>query len=627
MIKGFLETEKRRGFVISELMKRSWAVDLEIIAELREICNKYDLKMFACYGTLLGSVREHGYIPWDDDIDVGMVGDDYVRFLDILSREYSDKFNILNPYTRTWYNMNFTHITNYREMSFKREHLEKWNGCPFMTGPDVFPYYYIPRDLQEEQFILDLLAKIDSVIGMNKQLHTMTADKESYNLTGKLNEAIAVTLVELQHITGYEFSSERPLDNQLEILYDQVCRITEESDADYVARYDEYTKDRSKKFPKEYFETIISVPYEGIAMPVPIGYDAILRARFGDSYIIPRREVAAHDYPYYSKQLDEEEYRVACLEQKNLPLNDSSGESFDTLSKVSKRKRILYHTGFKAMLTHCDAVTNKIKMVLEYAEEAKDAVEIWWMPDELLKTDDWALDLAIPSLIKDYEELISEYKICGGHLCSMRSDIEKIADFFDEYYGDAGDVADNFRNTDKPVIIQDYNSLTLEIETDYEKGKQSGPVEESDYDKIIIPDEWKLKLYSPDGRRKKAVLYVNSVSVMYQNRNDYPDKIRDTLKVFKEHTDDIVLIWRPCSISSETESAYGIDNIQEYRKLINESCNLPWIILDEDDNTDVAVNIADAYFGDADAVLLKCKERGIPVMIQDCSLLNSVISM
>ena len=114
------------------------------------------LNMFACYGTLLGTVREHGSIAWDD-VDVGLVGMDYVRFLDILSKEYGDKYIILNPYTKTWHSMNFTHITNTLSVSFEREHLKKWHGCPFMTGLDVYPYYYIPRNPDDEEYIMDVL--------------------------------------------------------------------------------------------------------------------------------------------------------------------------------------------------------------------------------------------------------------------------------------------------------------------------------------------------------------------------------------------------------------------------------------------------------------------------------------
>ena len=110
--KEFYENEIKYGFTISEVMKRSWASDIDNLSEILTLCKRHSLKIFACYGTLLGAVREHGFIPWDDDIDMGLVGEDYVRFLDIASKELGNKYRILNPYTREWYTMNFTHITD-----------------------------------------------------------------------------------------------------------------------------------------------------------------------------------------------------------------------------------------------------------------------------------------------------------------------------------------------------------------------------------------------------------------------------------------------------------------------------------------------------------------------------------
>ena len=149
----FFKKEKRRNFTIGEPMKRSWAADLVILEDVKSLCEKYSLKVFACYGTLLGAIRDNGFIAWDDDVDLGLVGRDYEVFLEVFEKEYGDKYNILNPYTRHWHHMNFTHISNGKELNFKREHLKKWYGCPFMAGPDIYPYYYIPRNPNDEKFI------------------------------------------------------------------------------------------------------------------------------------------------------------------------------------------------------------------------------------------------------------------------------------------------------------------------------------------------------------------------------------------------------------------------------------------------------------------------------------------
>ena len=113
--------------------------------------------------------------------------------------------------------MNFTHIANCKSPIFNRKWLEEWCGCPFMTGPDVYPYYYIPRNPNEEEYILQVLEKIDYAIALNRQINH---EKTAMNFNEMHNEVLAEKLVELQHETGYAFTTDRPMENQLEILYD-----------------------------------------------------------------------------------------------------------------------------------------------------------------------------------------------------------------------------------------------------------------------------------------------------------------------------------------------------------------------------------------------------------------------
>ena len=70
---SFFDKEKRRSFIVGEPMKRSWAADLKILEDVKGVCEKYSLNIFACYGTLLGAIRDHGFIAWDDDIDLGQL--------------------------------------------------------------------------------------------------------------------------------------------------------------------------------------------------------------------------------------------------------------------------------------------------------------------------------------------------------------------------------------------------------------------------------------------------------------------------------------------------------------------------------------------------------------------------
>ena len=54
-------------------MKELRTVELEMLRSFVQVCESLDLKYYVLYGTLLGAVRHHGFIPWDDDIDIGMM--------------------------------------------------------------------------------------------------------------------------------------------------------------------------------------------------------------------------------------------------------------------------------------------------------------------------------------------------------------------------------------------------------------------------------------------------------------------------------------------------------------------------------------------------------------------------
>ena len=88
----FFKEEELCGHLVTTQIKKLWSVQLGCLQELKRICEKYDIMFFASGGTLLGAVRHKGFIPWDDDIDVMMFYDDYVRFC-----EYAPK-EIKSPY-------------------------------------------------------------------------------------------------------------------------------------------------------------------------------------------------------------------------------------------------------------------------------------------------------------------------------------------------------------------------------------------------------------------------------------------------------------------------------------------------------------------------------------------------
>lgn len=83
----FFKREKRDGFEISGMMKRAWAAQIEVLQVVIEVCQRNGLQYFADWGTLLGAVRHHGFIPWDDDIDICLKREDYNQLIRILPQQ------------------------------------------------------------------------------------------------------------------------------------------------------------------------------------------------------------------------------------------------------------------------------------------------------------------------------------------------------------------------------------------------------------------------------------------------------------------------------------------------------------------------------------------------------------
>ena len=115
-----------------------------MLAAFIEICEKHDLPYFVNGGTAIGAVRHQGFIPWDDDMDVGMLRDDYEKFLQVAPGEIEGKYELMNAeinkdclgYTMRMCKVGTKHITD--------EHSKY--PTTFGIRIDIFPYDNVPED-------------------------------------------------------------------------------------------------------------------------------------------------------------------------------------------------------------------------------------------------------------------------------------------------------------------------------------------------------------------------------------------------------------------------------------------------------------------------------------------------
>ena len=129
--------QSNRGYE-PEVLERLHKVQLEILEDFIAVCNKYNLKYFGVYGTTLGAVRHQGFIPWDDDIDVGMLREDYDKFFEIFEQELSDKYALLTTEIDERYACTVTHVQKKGTKFISEASQElKCEQCIFM---DIFPY-------------------------------------------------------------------------------------------------------------------------------------------------------------------------------------------------------------------------------------------------------------------------------------------------------------------------------------------------------------------------------------------------------------------------------------------------------------------------------------------------------
>lgn len=452
----FFKREERSGHMVGELMKRTWAAELEMLAHVDEICQKYGLTYYAYWGTLLGAVRHNGFIPWDDDLDIAMRREDYNKFLEVAPKELPEGYQILNNYVQEWDN-SITKISNSKKIDFGADYMERFHNCPFAVGIDIFPLDYIPRDAQaasEQKELLTFIGNITSVVVGRKEEAEAGATAEEL---AEYDQVLAESLADLEQICGVRFDYSKSILQQLNILFDQISGMFTADESDEITLFFKYLiKGYSVK--KELLEEVLLVPFENITIPIPNGYDAILGKSYKD-YMTPRKLNSTHGDIYFREQIGV----LADILNERCKKSISVEEEMDLLKTVDdrleqsrgRRKVILMCNNISEMLVHDGVAVKKMRAILR-AFEKNEGVMLWWRPsridlsqmDELLKV--------TPQMVLEYRELIREYEEKQLGVLDKGVSLERVLKICDAYYGDDNEIAREFQRVGKYVMIADY---------------------------------------------------------------------------------------------------------------------------------------------------------------------------
>lgn len=135
-----------------------------------------------------------------------------------------------------------------------------------------------------------------------------------------------------------------------------------------------------------------------------------------------------------------------------------------------------------------------------------------------------------------------------------------------------------------------------------------------------VPEEWLTAIRRPDGSEKKVILYVVSASVLFQYGVKAVEKMREVFGVFREHEDDIAVIWRPDPNVRELLRRSRPEAWPGYRDILQQYREGGWGIYDDSPDAERAVRFCDAYYGDGGTMANRCHMLKKPVMIQNVEI-------
>lgn len=287
----YFRPEVRDGFYVDGMMKRAWAEQIQVLTEVFDkVCKKYNISYFAHGGTLLGAVRHHGFIPWDDDIDVIMLRDDYMRFREIMLDAFPSEYEVLAYDTHGKFETNndtIIRVINIGDVNISDQFLKENCQFPYPLGIDVFPIDFLPDDPAEREAYKSICGALYYEVSLLDRLDDKD-DPEIQEIKAKVTE-----------LTGYKYRDDISSKIQTFRLLEAVSNMYHRDECSQVAMTSYWVEDRLHLYQTEWFLNPKKLPFENIEMPVCGDPEGELRQEYGNDFMVQNRNFPAHDYPFY----------------------------------------------------------------------------------------------------------------------------------------------------------------------------------------------------------------------------------------------------------------------------------------------------------------------------------------
>lgn len=256
------------------------AEQLSVLNAVAHFCDEQCIPYYLYAGSLLGAVRHKGYIPWDDDIDICMMREDYDRFIQAFQ---APGFLVVSPeQTRGYYLASAKVLSN-------RTVLMESVRCAFPLGVniDVFPLDDIPDDPEE-------CARLDRKVSRYRNLLDLKNLKPNRDRTMLKRLVVRLGGILLLPV---------PRLFLLRRIHNLGVSCHGRSDCHRVADV-VCASARTLSFQKSAFYETVKFPFEGQLYDAPAGWDHVLQQEYGDYWELPpeSKRVTHHAFAAFWKE-------------------------------------------------------------------------------------------------------------------------------------------------------------------------------------------------------------------------------------------------------------------------------------------------------------------------------------
>ena len=274
------KTIERKSSKMQQENKRSDIQEIvwNIMKDIMPIISKHGIRYYMLGGTLLGAIRHKGFIPWDDDIDIGMPREDYERFLKIVSEELPSYLELNTYWDESPHHYYFSRIVDTRHELKRTGSTKERNEYIWV---DIFPLDGMPNNPVSRRIHMMKL------LYARARYHIASFDKVNLKRPGRpFSERIVIWFVFHTGI-GTKSDPKKWLDR-----IDRLLKKYSINDTNWVCNFMGQYKFK-EMFPKTWYGDGTLYDFEESQMIGPIEYDKILTQQYGD-YMTPPKEKNTH---------------------------------------------------------------------------------------------------------------------------------------------------------------------------------------------------------------------------------------------------------------------------------------------------------------------------------------------